>query len=137
MFVTLAVLDVLSVAGLGLVALAMLRSGRAAAARVSPALSHARRTADAGKRLALKGRNVTRESVDHARALVARIQKRIATTRHLIRELNPPAEVDTRAMVRSAEVTVARGREWAGRLSRLRRAGQAASSKNRTPHSQL
>src|SRR5881394_1140788 len=101
MFITLAVVDVLSVAGLALVALAMLRSGRTAAGRVAPALSHARRSGDAGRRLALKARDVGRETAEHARALAGRVQQRLETTRHLIRELKPPAEVDTRAMVRS------------------------------------
>jgi hypothetical protein len=134
MFVTLAVLDVLSVIGLALVALRLVRTGRNVGARVSPAAAHARRTAEVGRRFALQARQTATGAVTHARELAARVQKRIATTRHLIRELKPAPEVDTRALVRSAQTNVARGKEWAGRLSRLHRAGRSASNKNRAPN---
>jgi hypothetical protein len=128
--VAFAVIDILCVAAMVVAALAMAREGKATAARAQPAVAHARRTIDAGKRVAIRAKDQGTASWHQLRELGERIRHRVETTRHIIRELKPPREeIDTRALVRDAQSTLARGQEWAGRLSRLHRAGAGASSK--------
>jgi hypothetical protein len=131
-FVALAILDLLAVAVLAAIAVRLAHSGRATISRLDPAAQHIRRTAGAARLLAARARSVGLDASREVRALIDLLRHRVDTTRHLIRELKPGGDaVDTRAIARSAQATVVRGREWAGRLRRLRRAGASASSKNR------
>ena len=128
--VAFAVVDFLCVAAMAVVALAMARDGKATAARVQPSVGHLKRTLVSGKRLATSARDHGTAAWHELRDLGERIRHRIETTRHIIHELKPaPEQIDTQALVRDTQATLARGQEWAGRLTRLRRAAAGASSK--------
>src|SRR6266542_6883410 len=88
-FLALLVVDGVALGVMGVVALAMLRRGKALAGTAKPAIQHARTIADHGKQLAAHAARAGKEVLQRCREVTALVQKRVETTRHLVRELRP------------------------------------------------
>jgi len=135
--VAFAVIDLLCVIALALAGLQLAKEGKATVARIQPSVAHLKRTADSARHLALSARERGMAAWREMRQLGERLRGRVETTRHIVRQLKPPRDegADSQALVRDAQAALAQGQDWAGRLSRLRRAAASASSKAPGPAS--
>lgn len=130
-FLALLVVDGIALGVMGVAVLAMLRRGKALAGTAKPAIQHGRGIAEHGKQLAAHAASAGKAVLQRCREVTALVQKRVQTTRHLVQELRPALRDagEVRALAQTTRAGLARGREWAGRLGRLRRAASTASSR--------
>jgi hypothetical protein len=123
--VTLAVLQLLAVAGMGIAGLMMLRRAKAVADWARPSVQEARAIAGRGQTTALETKQRALGLSAQVRTLVQHVSRKVQTTTRLAREVVRP---DLKPLQDAARA-VAGPEGLAARLSRLHEAGKIAAGK--------
>jgi hypothetical protein len=135
-FVTMAILDVIAIAGMALAGIRMMEKAREGLAKVDPALREVKALTETGQALAAHAKKDGLVISKRVMTLVEVVKRRVNTTRQIISELKPQG-VETATTVReTAEAVRATSADLANkartvndlaqRLGRVRSAAEAA-----------
>lgn len=135
-FVTMAILDVIAIAGMALAGIRMMEKAREGLAKIDPALREVKALTETGQALAAHAKKDGLIITQRVKTLVAVVKRRVNTTKQIIGELRPrSAETaatvrETAAAVRASSAELANKartvNDLAQRLGRVRTAAEAA-----------